>query len=97
MPTPSPTPPPPAARPPAAGRARRLVPELAPGRAVGLRADDQRLVRGKALGGAPQALADRLAEERDLARAVRVGAEGSRGRGHGHHPARLSATPAAEA
>ena len=50
-----------------------LVPQLAVGRAVALVADDERLAVAEALDGAAQVLADRLAEQRDVARPVGVG------------------------
>jgi hypothetical protein len=50
-----------------------LVPELGVGGAVALVADDERLALAEARDGAAQVLADRLAEERDLASPVGIG------------------------
>ncbi len=50
----------------------RRVPQLAIGRAVALRAHDERLAIAEPIDGAAQVLADRLAEQRGRAGAVRV-------------------------
>ena len=55
------------------GHQADLVPELSIGGAIPLVGNDQRLVIGYPANRAPQILDDRLAQERNRARAVRIG------------------------